>query len=169
MVVIPLTKLHEPEPWRICLFLGVGDVELNVADVAVLHNVVLALLLHQALLLDLGLAAVLLDLGVLVDIHGDEAALHVSVDNAGGLGSLVALVDRPAANLVLQNNVDGRVKIKFLGNLMGALGMGRAFEGYCWLDSGLQCLACLQGFMRATQPPMPYSMLLKNRFSLLIF
>jgi len=82
------------------LFLGGGDVEFDVADVAVAHVVILALLSQTAVLLDLGLGAMLLDVGVFVDVHGNEPALHVVVNHAGGFGGLVSRVDGPGTNLI---------------------------------------------------------------------
>ena len=85
-----------------------AHVELELDDVAVLHDVVAAFLTELAFLLDLrhgafgGNEIVIGD-----DIGLDEALFEVGVDHAGGLRGGVALVDLPCAHFLLACGEEG--------------------------------------------------------------
>src|ERR1043166_7899613 len=73
----------------------------EVHDVAVLHDVLLALAAQLAGGLDRGFAAELLEVSDRVDLGADEFSLEVAVDDAGSLGGERALADRPRPDLLL--------------------------------------------------------------------
>ena len=78
------------------------DVEQELDDIAVFHNVLLALGALQALGLDGGVIKIVgLQVAVADDAGADEAALEITVDLAGGLRGLGALADGPGAALFL--------------------------------------------------------------------
>ena len=81
-------------------FTASPDVEAELHDVAVLHDVVLALHAGLALGARLGDRAGGDEVGERDDLGLDEAALEVGVDDARGLRGLPALVDRPRARLL---------------------------------------------------------------------
>ena len=70
-------------------------------DVAVLDDVVLALDGEFAGGAAFGFGTVFDEVVVLDDFGADEALLEVGMDDSGGAGSLVALVDGPGADLGL--------------------------------------------------------------------
>ena len=80
---------------RLCL-----HVESEERDVAVLHDVVLALAAHKALFLGGGHAAAGLEVVEGDYLRADEAALEVGVNLPGGLGGLGAPGDGPGPDLV---------------------------------------------------------------------
>ena len=77
-------------------------------DVAVLDDVVLALDGELAGGAAFGFGAVFDEVVVLDDFGADEAFLEVGVDDSGGAGSLVALVDGPGADFGLAGGEVGR-------------------------------------------------------------
>ena len=88
-------------------FLHGLDVEQEVDDVAVLHDVLLALGADLALGLGGGHGTDGLQILEGDDLGPDEAALEVGVDLAGGLGSLGAPLDGPGAALVSARGQEG--------------------------------------------------------------
>ena len=83
------------------------DVEQEVDDVAVLHDILLALGANLALGLGGGHGADVLQILKGDDLGPDEAPLEVGVDLAGGLGSLGAPLDGPGAALVGAGGQEG--------------------------------------------------------------
>ena len=78
------------------------DVEQELDDIAVFHNVLLALGALQALGLDGGVIKIVgLQVAVADDAGADEAALEIAVDLAGSLRGLGAFADGPGAALFL--------------------------------------------------------------------
>ena len=83
------------------------DVEQEVDDVAVLHDVVLALAADQTLCLGGSHGAAGLHILKGNDLGADEPPLKVGVDLAGGLGGLGALFDGPGPALVGARGQEG--------------------------------------------------------------
>ena len=78
------------------------DVEQELDDIAVFHNVLLALGALQALGLDGGVIKIVgLQVAVADDAGADEAALEITVDLAGSLRGLGAFANGPGAALFL--------------------------------------------------------------------
>ena len=75
-------------------------IEQEVDNVAVLHDVLLALAAYQTLCLGGGHGAAGFHILEGDDLRPDEAPLKVGVNLAGGLGRLGALLDGPGAALV---------------------------------------------------------------------
>ena len=102
-----------------------GRISLNIKqeldDVAIVHNVLLALGALQTLGLDGGVVEVVgFQIVIADDAGADEAALEVAVDLTGSLRSLGALADGPCAALLLavgqegdqtQQVIDGKTNI----------------------------------------------------------
>src|SRR3954471_19768627 len=76
------------------------DVEAELHDVAVRHDVVLALDADPAAGLRLGHRAGLDEIRERHDLRLDEASLEVGMDDTGGLGGGGATADRPGARLL---------------------------------------------------------------------
>ena len=90
-------------------------------DVAVLDDVVLALDGELAGGAAFGFGAVFDEVVVLDDFGADEAFLEVGVDDSGGAGSLVALVDGPGADFGLAGGEVGAQAEQVVGGADQAL------------------------------------------------
>src|SRR6266545_607958 len=88
-------------PYRLRTFHPRSHREADVEDVAVLHDVLLALEPQLPLVSRPRLAAERDEVVVVDDLGADEAALEVGVDAARRARSAVAPADGPGANLVL--------------------------------------------------------------------
>ena len=75
--------------------------------VAVLDDVLLALDAHLAGGADSGFSLIIDEVVVLDDLGTDEALLEIGVDDAGGAGGLVSLMDSPGAALVGAGGEEG--------------------------------------------------------------
>src|SRR5687768_18409149 len=84
-----------------------SDVELEQHDVAVLHDVVLALVARLARLLGAGLAGERHEIVEADRLGADEAALEIGVDRARRLGSLGAVRYGPGARLLRADGEGG--------------------------------------------------------------
>ena len=93
-------------------------------NIAVLHDVVLALGHDLALGLDLGLITKFLKDVVVEDESLDEGLLEIVVDNTGGLRGLGASANGPLSNLI-RSNGEETAKLQGLAHLENNLGQNR--------------------------------------------
>src|SRR5215207_11243717 len=94
-----------------------SDVEAEVDDVALLHDVVFAFEAEEALLAGGGVGAGAGEVVVGDDLGADEAALDVGVDGAGGLRGARAAGDGPGAHLLLPRRQEGHQAEQAVGAL----------------------------------------------------
>ena len=83
------------------------DIEFEFDDVAVLHDIGFALSAELAGGFYRLLGAVFCEIVKIANIGGDETALEVGVDGAGGLGGGGALLDGPSAAFLLAGGKEG--------------------------------------------------------------
>src|SRR4029077_10837083 len=83
------------------------DIEPEVRDVAVLHDVLLAFEAEEAGVAAGGEGLQADEVVAGDDLGADEAALDVGMDGAGGVSGTAAATDRPGAHLVLADGEEG--------------------------------------------------------------
>ena len=88
---------NRPQPVRLRAVRFCLHVEQEIHDVAVVHDILLALAAQQALCLRIGQRAAGLEIVEGDDLGADEAALKVGMDLAGGLRELQERADGAAA------------------------------------------------------------------------
>src|ERR1700682_2440562 len=113
-----------------------SDREADVQDVAVLHQVLLALHAQLAVVSRLGLAAAGDEIRVMHHLGADEAALEVGVDAAGGARSAAAAADGPGLHLVLADREEADPVEQLVGGADEA-GAARRGEAHRLQEVGL--------------------------------
>ena len=110
------------------------DIEEEVHYIAILHDVILTLDPHLAGGAHGRLGLVLDEVVVLDHLGADEALLEVGVDDAGGLGGLVAAVDGPGAALVGAGRKEGLQAQQVIGALYLTVWPTRTLSAtvLCW-------------------------------------